>query len=205
MAANHLNIDKMLTVDNTGMPCPPDIKQLLDKDLALLYLRDKSKDKRNYLKECGVIYYFGDPKSPAHQQGLSDKEILKLCIDNFDLDKDYQPDALVKKLIDKYYVQNITEAGMALDALRKSVHLVTLAANKINQFLNDKLQDAVSKEDIQLYLAMLNNVSSNVKELPNLMKSINVAYENLRAEEEEQLARGGKQILSSMDADEEIL
>ena len=105
----------------------------------------------------------------------------------------------------KYYVQNITEAGMALDALRKSVHLVTLAANKINQFLNDKLQDAVSKEDIQLYLAMLNNVSSNVKELPNLMKSINVAYENLRAEEEEQLARGGKQILSSMDADEEIL
>ena len=114
-------------------------------------------------------------------------------------------DALVKKLIDKYYVQNITEAGMALDALRKSVHLVTLAANKINQFLNDKLQDAVSKEDIQLYLAMLNNVSSNVKELPNLMKSINVAYENLRAEEEEQLARGGKQILSSMDADEEIL
>lgn len=205
MATNHLNIDKMLTIDNTGMPTAPDIRQLLDKDLALLYMRDKSKNKKQYIKECGVIYYFGDPKSPAHQQGLSDKEILKLCIENFDLDSDYKIDSLTKKLIDKYYVQNITEAGLALDTLRKSVHLVTLAANKINEFLNGQLQDAVSKEDIQMYLAMINNVSNNVKELPNLMKSINVAYENLRAEEEEQLARGGKQILSSMDADEEIL
>lgn len=205
MASNTLNIDRMLTIDNTGMPTAPDVKQLLDKDLALLYLRDKSSNKQTYIKECGVIYYFGDPKSPARQQGLSDKEILKMCIDNFDLDRDYRPDPLVKKLIDKYYIQNITEAGVALDTLRKSVHLVTLAASKINTFLNDHLHDAVSKEDVQMYLAMITNVSNNVKDLPNLMKSINVAYENLRAEEEEQLARGGKQILSSMDADENII
>ena len=36
-----------------------------------------------------------------------------------------------------------------------------------------------------------------------LTKALGVAYENLRNEEEEKLARGGKQILSSMNADED--
>ena len=38
---------------------------------------------------------------------------------------------------------------------------------------------------------------------PALTKALGTAYENLRNEEEEQMARGGKQILSSMDADED--
>lgn len=196
-------IEKMLTIDESGMPQAPNIRQLQDKDVVLLWSRDTTKDKRKYIAECGVIYYLGDPKSPAKQQGLSDAEALKMAIDMFNLPKDYTPDSLVKKLIDKYYVQNITEAGVALEALQKSVHLAAIAATKINELLNKKLSGAMSDEDITATLVLMDSVSKRIVEIPALTKALGVAYENLRNEEEEQLARGGKQILSSMDADEQ--
>ena len=48
--ANKIRVDKLLTVDDTGMPKAPDIKQILDKDVQLLWLRDKTKDKSQYIK-----------------------------------------------------------------------------------------------------------------------------------------------------------
>lgn len=196
-------IEKMLTIDETGMPKAPNIRQLQDKDVALLWQRDTTKDKQKYIKEVGVIYYLGDPKSPAKQQGLSDAESLQLAIDNYNLPKDYVPDSLVRKLIDKYYIENITEAGVALEALRKSIHLSSIAAVRINDRLNKKLSEVLADEDITPILTMIDSVSKRITEIPALTKALGVAYENLRNEEEEQLARGGKQILSSMDADEQ--
>ena len=199
-----INIDKLLVIDETGMPKAPTLRQILDKDVALLWQRDTTKDKRKYIAEAGVIYYLGDPKSPARQQGLTDEEALKMAIDNFNLPKDYKIDSLVRKLIDKYYNQNITEAGVALEVLHKSIHLVSIAATKINDILNRKLSNAISDEDITQILTMMDSVSKRIIEIPALTKALGVAYENLRNEEEQQLARGGKQILSSMDADEDI-
>lgn len=199
---NNIIIEKMLTIDDTGMPKAPTIRQLQDKDVALLWQRDTTKDKRKYIAEVGVIYYLGDPKSPAKQQGLNDEESLKMAIENFNLSKDYTPDTLVTKLINKYYISNITEAGVALEALRKSIHLISIAASRINDQLNRKLSGALSDEDITPILTMMDAVSKRVTEIPALTKALGVAYENLRNEEEEQLARGGKQILSSMDADD---
>lgn len=202
MAKPSLSIEKMLTIDETGMPQAPSIRQLQDKDVLLLYTRDNTKDKSKYIKEVGVIYYLGDPKSPAKQQGLSYDESLKMAIENYDLPKDYQPDVVVKRLIDKYYISNITEAGIALEALHKSIHLVSLAATKINEQLNKKLSTLITDEDITQLLVLMDSVSKRVSEIPNLTKSLGVAYENLRNEEENQLARGGQTVLSSMDADE---
>ena len=53
-------------------------------------------------------------------------------------------------------------------------------------------------------MGMIQNVSSQVKLIPDLVKSLKVAYENLRSEEEIKMARGGIQILSSMDADDDL-
>lgn len=202
MAAVGVIIEKMLTIDDTGMPKAPTLRQIQDKDVALLWQRDTSKDKHKYIGEVGIIYYLGDPKSPARQQGLTDAEALQMAIDNFNLPKDYQPDSLVTKLISKYYKQNITEAGVALEALHKSIHLVSIAAVKINDMLNKKLSNALSDEDITSTLTMIDAVSKRVAEIPSLTKALATAYDNLRNEEEEQLARGGKKILSSMSAEE---
>lgn len=198
---SNLDIDKLLVIDNTGMPQAPGIRQLVDKDIALLWQRDTTKDKRNYIAQCGIIYYLGDPKSPARQQGLSDREALNMAIEQFDLPKDYVPDALVKKLIDKYYKQNITEAGIAIENLNKSIHLISLAANKINDLLNAKLTQNIVEEDIAGVLALIDSVAKKITEVPSLVKALGVAYENLRTEEETKMARGGMVISSSMDAD----
>lgn len=201
---SNIVIEKMLTIDETGMPKAPNIRQLQDKDVLTLYSRDTTKDKRKYVAEVGVIYYLGDPKSPARQQGLSDIEALKMAIDNYDLPKDYVPDVLVKRLIDKYYTSNITEAGVALEALHKSIHLVSIAATKINEVLNKKLSAPMDEEGMTSILAFMDSVSKKIAEIPALTKALGVAYDNLRNEKETQLARGGQQILSSMNADEDI-
>ena len=201
--SSKLNIESMLTIDETGMPKAPSIRQIIRKHVALLWQRDTTKDKRKYIAEAGVIYYLGDPKSPARQQGLTDDEALKMAIENFNLPSDYVPVSLVKTLIEEYYKENITEAGVALEALHKSVHLVSIAANKINDLLNKKLSNAIGDDDITQILTLIDSVTKKITEIPSLIKALGVAYENLRNEEEEQFARGGKQILSSMDADEE--
>lgn len=199
-----INIENMISIDDTGMPKAPSVRQILDKDVLELWARDKSSDKRKYLQEAGVVYYLGDPNSPAKQQGLNYDETIKMAIDNFNLPKDYVPDQLVKRIADKYYVQNITEAGVALDALRKSVHLVSIAANKINDQLSKKIATLVTDEDIVPTMQLMGTVSKLIQEIPSLTKAIGTAYDNLRDEEEQQIARGGRTILSSMDADEDI-
>lgn len=196
-------IEKMLTIDETGMPKAPSLRQLQDKDVIELWKRDTSKDKRMYIAEVGVIYYLGDPKSPAKQQGLSDEESLKMAIENYNLPKNYKPDKVVEKLIKKYYASNITEAGVALEALQKSIHLVSIAAVQINEQLTKKLNHKLIDDDITPVLSIIDAVSKRIVEIPMLTKALGSAYENLRNEEEDQLARGGRQILSSMDADEE--
>lgn len=203
MFAPNVILEKMISIDDTGMPKAPNVRQLQDKDVLTLYTRDTSYGKSRYIAEAGVIYYLGDPKSPAKQQGLSDAEALKLAIENYNLPKDYVPDALVKKLIDKYYISNITEAGVALEALQKSIHLSSIAATRINDLLNKKLSNAIGDEDIPSILSLIDSVSKRIVEIPALTKALGVAYDNLRNEQEEQLARGGQKILSSMDADED--
>ena len=51
-------------------------------------------------------------------------------------------------------------------------------------------------------LSLIDSVSKKIAEVPNLVKALGVAYENLRTEEETKLARGGMTISSSMNADD---
>lgn len=199
-----ITIEKLITVDESGMPKAPSVRQLLDKDVLALYSRDNTPDKRKYIAECGVIYYLGDPKSPPKQKGLSDEECLKEAIDNFNLDKTYTPDALVVKLIRKYYEQNITKAGVTIENLQKALHLTDLACNKIVDMLNKKLRSELADADITTVLAQIDGLNKRIEDIPKLSKALTLAYENLRDEEETQTARGGITILSSMDADEDI-
>lgn len=198
-----ISIEKLITIDNNGMPKPPNIRQIQDKDILTLFTRDTTPDKRNYIKECGVIYYLGDPKSPVRSRGLSEKECLKEAIENYDLPQNYTVDSLVRRLIDKYYVSNITEAGVALEALQRSIHLVSLAAVKINELLNKRLSNSISDEEIASTLNVIDAVSKRINEIPAMTKALAIAYDNLKNEEEQVIGRGGQQVLSSMNADED--
>lgn len=193
-----LDLDWMLTIDETGMPKAPTVKQLLDKDVALLWTRDKTPDKIQYIKEVGVIYYLGDPKGPCLQEGLSEKESLKRAIENFDLPKDYQPDILVWKLIKRYYNQRVGAAMENVIVLKKGLHNNTLAASKLNELLNEKLNEGASLETAGTIIQLMDSLNKKVSDMPGLLKALQQAEENLLFEQEQTSGRGGEAVISSM-------
>ena len=202
MISADLIIDKMLVIDDTGMPIAPTIRQLIDKDIKQLYTRDKTKDKSNYIKECIVIYYLGDPKSPAKQSGLSDAESLKMAIQQAGLKDDYIPDELVQKIIKRYYYQNITEAGKVVENIQKGIHNINLSVDAINTILNEKLQSGLTLDDLPNILGMVDNVNKKASELPSIIKRLEEAKQNLMYEKETEVSRGGQAVLSSMDCED---
>ena len=202
MNNNKLLIDSLLLLDDTGMPQPPTLKQLIDRDVRELYRRDKTKEKKMYIAECIVIYYLGDPKSPAKQSGLSDPEALKMAIEQAGLPKTYIPDVLVLRLIKRYYEENITEAGKVVENILKGVHNINLSIDVINSLLNEKLKSNPTLEEIPIILDMMKRVNEQAGAIPAMLKKLEEAKQNLMYEKETEIGRGGQAVLSSMDAEE---
>ena len=201
MAQVKLDINRLITIDDNGMPVPPNTAQLLDRDIRELYRRDKSKDKQNYIKECIVIYYLGDPKSPARQAGLSDAEALKMAIEQADLKQDYLPDVLVLRLIKRYYDENIGEAGRTVENILKGIHNVNLMIDRINQLLNEKLNTTTDLASIKDAIDLVDDVNDAAGKIPQMIKKLEEAKQNLLYEKETELSRGGNIVSSSMDAE----
>lgn len=204
MAKAKITIDTLISIDDNGMPIAPNLRQLVDKDVRELYTRDKSTDKKRYVQECIVIYYLGDPKSPARQSGLSDVECLRMAIEQADLKKDYIPDVLVLRLIKRYYEQNIGEAGIVVENIIKTLHNTNLAVTAMNRILNEKLNTGLNESDLPNVLGMMANVSKIAGDLPSIFKKLEEAKQNLMYEIETETARGGGAVTSSMDAEEYI-
>ena len=192
----------MLVVDDTGMPVPPTIRQLLDRDIRTLYTRDKSKDKKQYIAECIVIYQLGDPKSPARQSGLSEREALRYAIEQAGLNSDYIPDNLVLKLIKRYYDENITEAGRVVENILQTIHNINLGISQINRFLNEKLASPLDGDTIGTILGLVDNVKKQAGDIPSILKKLEESKQNLLYEQQTELSRGGTAVLSSMDAED---
>ena len=186
------------------MPVPPNTAQLLDRDIRQLYSRDKDKNKQGYIKDCIVIYYLGDPKSPARQAGLSDAEALKMAIEQADLPKNYIPDTLVIRLIKRYYDENIGEAGRTVENILKGIHNVNLMISKVNDLLNEKLNTTTDLAGVKEAIGLLDDVNDAAGKIPGMIKKLEEAKQNLLYEKETELSRGGVIVSSSMDADNYI-
>ena len=195
-----LLIDTLITIDDNGMPQPPTTRQMIDKDVRMLYSRDKSKDKKQYIAECIVIYYLGDPKSPARQSGLNEAESLKLAIEQAGLDKSYTPDTLVIRLIQRYYDQNITEAGKVVENMMQTIHNINLYVSQANNILNEKLNGTMTLEELSNIAPILDSFKKQAADIPGLLKKLEDAKQNLMYEKETEMSRGGVQVLSSMRA-----
>lgn len=197
-----LLIDSLIVIDDNGMPKPPTTRQLIDRDIRELYRRDKTPDKKNYIAECIIIYYLGDPKSPARQAGLSDPEALKMAIEQAGLDKSYIPDALVIRLISRYYDENITEAGKVVENILKTIHNINLSIDVVNNLLSEKLNSNITLEEVATIMQLIDSVSKRAGDIPSILKKLEEAKQNLMYEKETELSRGGGTVLSSMDAEE---
>lgn len=199
---NDLRIENLISIDETGMPKAPAPNQIIDKDVYALYSRDSTSDKNRYFKECGVIYYLYDPRSPARQNGLSDKESLKAAIEQFDLPANFIPDKLMDKIGKRYWTQAVGPAGLAVDNLLRALHTASVIANKAHGILMETLDKGVEDSDLPKVVANINMITDQIKSIPNLQKALLTAKENLVAEQEQTIGRGGVLITSSMNADE---
>lgn len=197
----NLLIDSLIIIDDNGMPKPPGTRQLIDRDIRELYNRDKTPDKKKYIAECIVIYYLGDPKSPARQAGLSDPEALKLAIEQAGLDKDYIPDKLVIRLISRYYDENITEAGKVVENILQTIHNINLSVGVINNLINEKLNSTITLDEVANIMNLIDSVKKQAGDIPSLLKKLEEAKQNLMYEKETETSRGGGIVLSSMDAE----
>lgn len=197
-----IDIKNLISFDETGMPKLPTLEQLIDKDVRILFTRDKTKDKERYFQECIVIYYLADPNSPPRQKGYSDKECIRDAIENAGLPADYQPDLTVLKIAKKYSDNCITEAGLVLNNILKAIHNANVAIDRLNEILNNKLSSGISDEDASVIIDILDNLSKKAVQIPSLVKGLNEAYENVVHEKEQTTARGGLTITSSMSADD---
>lgn len=197
-----LLIDSLIVIDDNGMPKPPTTRQLIDRDIRELYTRDKTPDKKNYIAECIVIYYLGDPKSPARQAGLSDPEALKMAIEQAGLNKNYIPDKLVIRLISRYYNENITEAGRVVENILKTIHNINLSIDVVNNLLNEKLNSNITLEEVATVMQLIDSVSKRAGDIPSLLKKLEEAKQNLMYEKETEVSRGGQAVLSSMDCED---
>ena len=197
-----LTIDSLLIIDDNGMPKPPTLRQLIDRDIRELFTRDKTPDKKKYIADAIIIYYLGDPKSPARQAGLSDPEALKMAIEQAGLENNYIPDKLVLRLITRYYDENITEAGKVVENILKGIHNINLSIDVINNLLNEKLNSQITLEEVPTIMSLIDSINKKASELPSLLKKLEEAKQNLMYEKETEVSRGGGTVLSSMDAEE---
>ena len=198
-----ITIDSLLVVDDTGMPKPPTVRQLLDRDIRTLYTRDKTADKKQYMAEAIIIYQLGDPKSPARQSGLSEREALQYAIEQAGLDKNYIPDSLVLRLIKRYESENLTEAGRVVENILQTIHNINLVISHINRYLNEQLaKPALSGEELSVIMTNIAAVKKEAGDIPSILKKLEEAKQNLMYEQETELSRGGGAVLSSMDAED---
>ena len=198
-----VTIDSLLVVDDTGMPKAPELRQLLDRDIRTLYTRDKSPDKKQYMAEAIVIYQLGDPKSPARQSGLSEREALQYAIEQAGLDKNYIPDSLVLRLIKRYEDENLTEAGRVVENILQTIHNVNLLISHLNKYFNDQLaKPTLSGEELSVMFGNIAAVKKEAGDIPSILKKLEEAKQNLMYEQETELSRGGNAVLSSMDAED---
>ena len=198
-------IDTLITIDEDGMPQPPTTRQMIDKDVRMLYSRDKTKDKSQYVAECIVIYYLGDPKSPARQSGLSEREALTFAKEQAGLPDNYMPDSLVIRLIKRYENENLTEAGRVVENILQTIHNVNLLISHLNKYFNEQLaKPTLSGEELSVMFANIASVKKEAGDIPSILKKLEEAKQNLMYEQETELSRGGNAVLSSMDAEDNI-
>ena len=82
--------------------------------------------------------------------------------------------------------------------LKKGLHNNTLAASKLNELLNEKLNEGASLETAASIIALMDSLNKKVSDMPGLLKALQQAEENLLFEQESTAGRGGETISSSM-------
>lgn len=150
---------KLLKYEGYRLTFEPEILTL--KVFKKLYSRDKSRDKRNFIQELGLIYFYTDPRSD-YQYIVDDEDRLHAIIEGEGLPKDFKIDSLLKEAID-YYKSFRPTSALLLEDTRAMIEGYRLKIKAITTQMED------------LEVKDLKDLGTIIKQLPSLIKDLDEA------------------------------
>lgn len=155
----------------------------LNKPIRDLYNADKSKNKEKFMQQLAFIYHYVDPRS-SFNYILDDEQRKELIMEQEGIiDKNIEQK--LEKAINCYREHVITSSYILLQRTRKAV-------DKVGKFLEDV--DLTATDDKGKPLYTISSVTTAIKQIPQLVKDLQLAERTINKEiEEEGRARGGNQ------------
>ena len=163
-----------------------DPSRVIIPEFKKLWSRDKSKDKSKVMKEIAYITFLFDLSADNPYRGFSEYErdiVLKKDLFN---DVNWEPDNLVKDAIVKFQrLMETTNVRVLLGAKQ--------AAEELAKWFRQVKYDAVDDRGDSLF--SVTELSRNLKEVGNIIKSLSQLEEMVRKEQiEKTTTRGGSDI-----------
>jgi len=163
-----------------------DPSRLVIPEFKRLWSRDKSKDKHNVMKEIAYITFLFDLSADNPYRGYSEYDrdiVLKKDLFN---NVNWEPDSDVLNAIDKFQkLMETTNIRVLLGAKQ--------AAEELAKWFRQVKYDAMDEEGNSLF--SVTELSRNLKEVGNIIKSLSQLEEMVRREQiDRTTTRGGSDI-----------
>lgn len=172
-------------------------KVVVDTELKLipefkaLLTRDRTKDKKEALKEFSYIYFIHDHKSPYYIYP-EDERRLRVSTDT-GLGKDYKPDEKVQAAVAKYLELSKTPTLKSLTSIREGL----LTSSRLIDSLRERIDAALADPDLEDIDPVVRSVTRMLEiseKLPKAIENITTLEEKVRKEEsnDTRIKGGGK-------------
>lgn len=163
------------------------------KPFKKIWDRDDSKDKHNALNELAFVYFYADPRSD-YQYITIPEDRINAIKEGEGLPDKWQPDKDLLKAIE-FYDSFKPMSALLLDDSRKMI-------NKLRDYINDI--DFNEKDDKGKPIYTMSSITSTIKQIPELTKTLNEAERLVNQEMLEAAKARGSVELTILDTDLDI-
>lgn len=155
---------------------------LLVRPIREIYNKDKSVKKEKFFQQMSILYFMTDPCS-SYMYIIDEDERLKEILRQEGLPQDYTISKELKEAMELYRKHCETSSSMLL-------HDTRIAIDKLREFLRNVDLHAVDDKGKPIY--QVNTITSTIKQIPELVKSLSDAEKAVQKElKEEGRIRGG--------------
>jgi hypothetical protein len=166
---------------------------LMLKPFKKIWDRDKHEDKRDALNELAFIYFYVDPRSDYQYITIPESR-MEAIKEGEGLPSDWKPDKDLLAAIN-FYETFKPMSALLLDDSRKMI-------NKLRDYINDI--DFNEKDDKGKPIYTMSSITSTIKQIPELTKTLNEAERLVNQEMLEAAKARGSVELTIFDADLDI-
>lgn len=144
---------------------------LLLKPFKLIWNRDRTQNKERALSELAYIYFFADPRSDF-QYIIDEEDRMKAIVESEGMPDKWKPDKIVEDAIE-FYLKFKPISYQLLEDTK-------FAINNLRNFLRNI--DLNERDDKGKLVYTISTITSTIKQIPELVKSMEEAERKLAAE-----------------------